>query len=344
LLNSIQLARGLAAFLVAFLHLCNVQNDIVGRDFLSWPPFLNFGYAGVDLFFVISGFIISYVTDRGDFRASDFFLRRAIRILPIYYIFTLATWAALAVVGKAQFAMWTVIGSFAVLPMRQPPIAGGGWSLEHEAIFYLIFGLTAATLGRRAVIALLGALFAVGIALHAGPYEVWDWHLFSLFHFEFLLGVALYECRDLMAGLNGTALVTGGLLGFPATQYLLDAFFGGWRSGGTTDLWRVLGFGVSSVALIGGLLNLEERLASKVAAPAVKLGDASYVLYLSHPIILGGFGQLYARAHVGEPMLFPAMLCALVMSMAFALFFHEWCERPMLDALHRLSGRERARH
>jgi hypothetical protein len=48
---------------------------------------------------------------------------------------------------------------------------------------------------------------------------LWDWRLFSLFHFEFLVGVALFQYRSLLDRFNGIALVVLGLLGFPATQY-----------------------------------------------------------------------------------------------------------------------------
>jgi exopolysaccharide production protein ExoZ len=336
LLKSIQLARGLAAFAVAYCHLCNVQHDIIGRDYFAWPSFLSFGYAGVDLFFVISGFIISFITDRGEFRASDFFVRRAIRILPIYYIFTVITWIGAAFVGKADFTIWRIVASFGVLPQQDVPIAGVGWSLEHEAIFYVIFGLTAATARRRAVIPLLCALFVVGVWLNSLPNQVWDWHLFSLFHVQFLLGVVLYEYRHLLARFNGFLLLTTGVLAFPATQYVLDSFLGGARYGGVSGLWRAMGFGLSSVFFLGGLLRLEERLRSRVFSPLIRLGDASFVLYLCHPVILSGLGRFYGRARVGEPLLFPAMLAALGVSVVFAILFHKWCERPMLDWLHEL--------
>jgi peptidoglycan/LPS O-acetylase OafA/YrhL len=150
-LQSIQLARGLAAIMVAVFHARLVLDDVAGRDYLGWLS-LPFGYAGVDLFFVISGFIIAYVTDGREFRLSEFYLRRAIRILPIYWIFTVLTWMGLVFVGNADFTAWRIFASFAVLPQQVAPIAGVGWSLELEAIFYIVFGATVATLGRRAVI------------------------------------------------------------------------------------------------------------------------------------------------------------------------------------------------
>ncbi|MFL5438703.1 MAG: acyltransferase family protein, partial [Myxococcales bacterium] len=86
---SVQVARAVAALMVVTWHFSAVYNDILPRGTsLGTPAFLQFGYAGVDLFFVISGFIISLITDKDDFRFSEFMVRRAIRILPFYALFT----------------------------------------------------------------------------------------------------------------------------------------------------------------------------------------------------------------------------------------------------------------
>ena len=324
MLRSIQLARGLAALAVAFHHLFLVQNKAIGHDHLGFASFLSFGYAGVDLFFVISGFIIAFITDRGEFRPSEFFMRRAIRILPVYWIFTILTWIGLAFIGKGDFTAWRIFASFAVLPQLEEPIAGVGWSLEPEVIFYVVFGLTAATIGRRHVIPVLCLLCLIGL-VNVLFYQAWDWRLFSLFFFEFMAGVALYEHRHLLERFNPGVLVALGLLGFPATQLVIEVLPG---------ITRVLGFAVSSVLLLGGLLELEPRLGCKSLSPLVKLGDASFVLYLSHPIFLSGAAWFWQRANSGEALLLPTTALALVVSIVFSLLFHAWCERPLIDALH----------
>jgi peptidoglycan/LPS O-acetylase OafA/YrhL len=87
------------------------------------------------------------------------------------------------------------------------------------------------------------------------------------------------------------------------------------------------------------LLRLEARIGSRTWSPLAKIGDASYVLYLSHPIFLSGAAWFCRRAQVDQAMALSAIAAALVASVVFSTAFHRWCERPMLDGLHRMLAR-----
>lgn len=88
-LNGIQALRAVAVVFVLFSHLFRVEGKYAAETIL--PNATLIGVSGVDIFFVISGFIMVYVTDGkrdGLLRAIEFLYRRAVRIYPIYWVYT----------------------------------------------------------------------------------------------------------------------------------------------------------------------------------------------------------------------------------------------------------------
>jgi len=177
-LTSIQALRGFAVMLVVLFH---IQHYVAGR--LQLPnllPRFDIGVAGVDVFFVISGFIMVYASERlfaqpGGVRV--FCLRRIVRIVPMYWaattvllVYVLARYADFgAVLGGAGRDY--VIASYLFYPYVRPdgwgaPFLGVGWTLNYEMFFYAIFGLSLA-LPRRIAVPSVGALLCLLIALRA---------------------------------------------------------------------------------------------------------------------------------------------------------------------------------
>src|SRR5689334_9095967 len=90
MLVSIQIARAVAALSVLFWHIEWVYNDVSGSGNLGLPSVLWLGGYGVDLFFVISGFIISTIIEKPNAALFDFAKKRVYRIVPFYWAFTIA--------------------------------------------------------------------------------------------------------------------------------------------------------------------------------------------------------------------------------------------------------------
>jgi exopolysaccharide production protein ExoZ len=160
-LQSIQALRGLAAMLVLIFHIHELEvlaiadNNLTERAWVG-GLFTN-GYAGVDLFFVISGFIMVYVTRNsvpGLRQAADFLFGRVTRIYPVWWAFagclTIYMFAAHGLSGqnaawqKASFGQPMVpflMKSFLLIPQPAFPILNVGWTLVHEVYFYIMFTL-----------------------------------------------------------------------------------------------------------------------------------------------------------------------------------------------------------
>lgn len=266
-LQSIQQLRGLAALAVVLFH----YSAVVGWE---WTV----GQAGVDVFFVVSGFIMWMVTEKPTTPAK-FAWDRAARIVPIYWLATMimATWN-----GSRPGA---IITSLLFIPYeRSPgvpyPILAPGWTLNLEMFFY---GLFAATLflPRRAQLwtltATFGALTLAGWLFHL-PGPVWGAYTNPIIA-EFIAGAWL--CVAWRKGLLPSPRTAVGLvLAAVATLAVVDA------SGAYSEPVRPLVWGLPALAVVAALLGLERAGKAPLWLPLKHLGDASYSLYLFHMPVL----------------------------------------------------------
>src|SRR5882757_1242054 len=145
-LNCIQVARGLAAFMVVSFHMLPIESKYVGLKIL--PAAFWVGQIGVDIFFVISGFVMMISTENliaSRETALEFFRRRLVRIYPIYWFFALLVLPVYLVsphlVNASQGNQVDLLRSFLLLPSQSLPIIAVAWSLVFELWFYLLFAV-----------------------------------------------------------------------------------------------------------------------------------------------------------------------------------------------------------
>ncbi|WEK48192.1 MAG: acyltransferase [Candidatus Andeanibacterium colombiense] len=343
--RSIQVGRAFAALIVVLVHSFDVSRHF-GPHGLDFPRSLSPGYAGVDLFFVISGFIICLVTDRPNVKPGPFLWRRAIRILPLYWLFTLLWFWLSGAIGHSTGPRG-LMDSLLLAPLPTGPVLVVGWTLEQEFLFYFI---VAALLTFRRLAWLPWVMAAISLAAavwHVALPGVWDYRILCLYHVQFFFGVLLYKYRERIVGLSPALLIGGGALAFLAAGYAADHIYAGvpvaTKPEGWSGLFRVTSFGLSSAMLLGGLLALERQapawFGSRAARFAVRLGDASYVLYLGHLILFGIVGSLIAAAGIAHGWAIPVHAATILATIGFALAFHHSVEQPFLDWAHRRRAR-----
>ena len=155
-LLSIQTLRGIAALLVVFLHISfELSSKTNGSIILGFYNLNSFGLLGVDIFFVISGFIIFWIHGN-DFQKKNafqiFFIKRLTRIVPLYWLFTIISALILLLIpelftkGK-EFEFTHFLTSLLFFPWYNSvgeiyPILAVGWTLNIEMYFYFVFALT----------------------------------------------------------------------------------------------------------------------------------------------------------------------------------------------------------
>lgn len=289
--DSIQALRGLAALFVIFQHV----------------RFLNFGSFGVDIFFCISGFMIMFSTQKS---THFFFRKRLIRILPLYYLMTFATYLML-VLFPSMFQQTTHQPSYLIKSLLFIPfdIGGGviqpllriGWTVNCEMFFYLLFFISFHISMRYRGIICSGLLvLVVGLVQSFSPlFQTWQSPLGNAlspvlafygdpYMLEFIFGIAVYylvrflygrhqvhEIPRAVSALSAVAVpVIFGLLAFFTPRINVIGFR-------RLPLWGLPAFVLLLLAFLAGLHIKMPRF-------AVMTGNISYSLYLVHyyPVML----------------------------------------------------------
>lgn len=355
-LPELQILRAVAVLMVVVWHSTGL-----------WAPFfemnplpLRIGYAGVDLFFCISGFIMMHVTARGGFSLSDFARKRVVRIVPMYWIVTTAVLAAWllrpdVVPMRADEPVPYIVASYLLLPTEQRPLLGVAWSLQHEFIFYALVAVCMASGMRRLILPVLLVLFAIGVIIHVvlKPYFgfQWDYRIFSLYHFEFAAGVAAYHflCRRTLVNplpLTVVGCVLFWLNGWLLAWLLSDIPEGGYGAldhviqTGLDGLVRCVGYGFSAFLILVGTLSLS--LDRPIARPAILLGDASYAIYLFHNLFLQAAGKVTERFVRDLPTFIAVDFVVIIAICVSGILLFRYLEKPLIRLVERaLEGRRR---
>ena len=343
---SVQILRALAALVVVSVHIpTEVQYGMGWGEAL--PLFLN-GGAAADLFFVISGFVIVYSSE-GMFGQKGaprvFFLRRLARTVPLYWLTSALILATILVsyrdISLAAHSIGSIIGSFAFVLYPRPngaafPLNPVGWTMPFEMFFYVAFAVAILLSRARAVLAV--TLFFVGLAVIGFivpmPFPFAGWCDPLSLDFAFVMGLALaYRAGWRMPLPVSVLCVVAALAAYVASGF----------NGGPHVAWRVLEWGVPSAVLLAGfVLSGARPNVGPVGRAFAFLGDASYSLYLIHPLVLP-VPRRILRHFVDipqSPWLFGAalMAAAIVAAIACYLVF----ERPLTRALFRRIGDVRA--
>lgn len=335
-LSGIEAARGIAAALVVAYHAGRQISPDLSR--LPLAGAFQFGHAGVDFFFVLSGFIILFV-HRGDIgnpaRVRHYAGRRFTRIYPVFWIASLLAMAASTFSVKAWGGYVTerVVKSLLLFPQQEGPLVGGGWTLEHEMLFYVIF---AAAIASRRLGSLLIAAWGIGIGIGlAASSPLFGLRfVFSIYNAGFFLGMltALVLLRTTIRAPR--TLLFCGIALFLAIGLAED--FG--RLAVYARSTR-LAYDFAAATIILGLVESERRGKLPIARHLRQLGAASYSLYLTHLIVLGATYKLLAwagtTAWLPDFIVFAAMCCAAI---AFAILLSAYIERPLLRYSRRLTG------
>jgi peptidoglycan/LPS O-acetylase OafA/YrhL len=335
LVVSLQYLRGIAAMMVVYCH---------GFDQLPWLKAImpNFGLSGVDLFFVISGFIMVFVTAGAEASPIDFFRRRIVRIVPLYWLFNFAN-AALLLAFPQLFhtAMLTLkhfVLSLFFIPHLSPAVPPSispfillGWTLNYEMFFYAMFALALAVSMPRRVPLTVGLLVSLVILGALSVFErspAFEFYSNDIV-LEFVFGMALAQLflNGSLARVSresGWMLIGLGAIGLAAGAY------------GIAELPRALAFGIPAALMVAGALAAEAGREMRRVQPFLLIGDASYSIYLAHlfPIAL----ERFAWGRLGLPtegvlaatgFIAVALLGGVLAGIACYLLV----ERPMLNTM-----------
>ena len=336
-LNSIQILRALAAGIVLLGHCFHEAEYIAERTGRPVPftSYLDWGF-GVDIFFVISGFIMIYATadQFGAPGASLTFLsRRIVRVAPLYWLTTLGI-LAVALVAPAFLNVpiegWrSTLSSLLFIPDVRGngevrPILAVGWTLNYEMFFYAVFACCLLLPLRRGVIALTAFLVAFSLlgaiaALPTIPLTYWSNSIILEFLFGVLIGLACRSHWSLSAQ-NAIALT---VIAF-ALAFALGPYWGALKM-----LPRFIWAGIPAAILVIAA-SLGPRLPNtRIVAALVVLGDASYSLYLTHPFTIRPLRNIWVAIDGGDLPLTLYVIACFAVATAGSVVVYQIIEKPM---------------
>jgi peptidoglycan/LPS O-acetylase OafA/YrhL len=324
-LTNIQILRGLAAVWVVFFHSLggglNELTSILGGIGKN-------GRYGVDIFFVLSGFVIFYSARQREIPATKFFMRRVDRIVPPYLLLTTVFFLTVLLLPnlfkgqKASLDHFVRSVSYLSFTGYQYPVVSVGWTLEYEMFFYLLAALALAC-GRlafsRLPIAICGVVLCGLLFREAGGQSVAIEFLTDPVVLEFCFGFAI-----------ATVLVTGAV-----DRYVSVAVIATLLAVSVVDpLHRVMLAGIPSAVLLGVclVLNSKVTLSEHVRRPLSFIGDASYSIYLIQVFTL----PIAIRLHKLLPGKMDQAFIGLVdtsVTIILGWAFFKVVESPMLNAI-----------
>ncbi|CAM4368209.1 hypothetical protein CR156_07485 [Stenotrophomonas lactitubi] len=300
-LDSIQALRAVAAFAVVVHHVGLTLDSYYSASLSSTLALLaGLGAAGVDLFFVISGYIIFRSTSKlesGFSSARNFLRKRVLRIYPAYWIWTsvlLLMWLGGLALKSHQYSLSVIAGSYLLIPVTRAdgslhPVLDQGWTLSFEMYFYLVFssiillGWLKKGLAWIALPFLLIACAGLLPAIPSGIRSVVSSPLVA----EFLLGVCIgWALSKHQPASQSLRPIRWALMAIGAGLFAF-AFLRGEVEGTGIDRLVIYGF-PSAVLVTLALLAPSAPLLRR----ASWLGDASYSIYLTHGFFTLALGTL----------------------------------------------------
>jgi peptidoglycan/LPS O-acetylase OafA/YrhL len=307
-LESIQILRAIAALAVVIFHSHFVIGSFPAEYKVTVPFIGKYGYLGVDLFFVISGFIIAHITSGRPFSILDFTARRFFRIYPIYWAFCLLSFYLYAnrglYFGPKELTLENLLASLAILPIDGSPAYGVGWSLEHEIIFYATTALVLCFGSVRHLAVVIGLLGVAGLAKEVlfasgAVAKTWDFHLISPFNLCFLGGILAHSLRERLSSISPVVAFSASVVVIWTSITLMKSSTPEVRIAA-----RYLGVAISCTLIVMGALNVEtasQKALSLIKRAFVEIGNASYSLYLVHWVILINMGRIKYKLMFGVP-------------------------------------------
>lgn len=340
-LSSIQMLRGIAALLVAFAHLHAVEAKLGGPIiFGTWSLA---GFSGVDIFFVISGFIMVWTNMKNHGQISKlprFWLLRIARIYPIWFLVCGAIYFVWLIhpnwVYQSHHSTPDILKSFLLLPQKELPLHAVGWTLVHELWFYVVFGILL-IIPKRYFPIFISIWASILIFLAIIGFDPQSPELRLITHplgLEFICGAIVGLIANKVPTRFGVQIFATGMLIFIvgisiATPNANDFF------ARTND--RVILFAIPFALIILGLVKIEED-GWNAPKNMVRIGDYSYALYLIHVPVFAAIGRLMARFSNPNSLFDNLLFCAisLIVAIIASAILHLLFERPIMKMAHRL--------
>jgi exopolysaccharide production protein ExoZ len=335
-LYSLQYLRAIATFIVVARHAYQIIGQFgdgsIGRQF-------EIGSVGVDIFFVISGFIMCFISEEKETKANAFFRRRLVRVAPTYWLITLIAASLIALIPSAfrtsALTPDLLLASLLFIAWPHPamhdstPLYLIGWTLNCEFMFYTLMSICLAiSWSRRMWLATFALIFLVVAGFILQPqHPVARFYTNSVL-IEFVFGMLIWRFWH---SFSAPKWLAAGVIVLAILAY---AYAAQHIPVGRASWWRFLVWGLPSAAIVFGAVELEKRGLMPKLNWLRFFGDASYGIYLVHFLLLGALRLGWHLAPRTPDIVF--LVVALAGSFAAGSVFYVVVEKRLIAGARRL--------
>ena len=356
--TGIQALRFVAAMLVVLAHSTAMVNERMHLDMFKWRA----GWSGVDIFFVISGFVMAISSGGLMQRVNGwkiFITRRLIRIVPLYWVATTIKLVAILVLPSlaldSPLELWNTIASYLFIPtfddksLLAAPLLKVGWTLNYEMLFYAIF--TMALLLGKSPLKFTATIFALAVAINifSTPSVPFLYGFLEPILMEFVMGMLVAKLCMRVNTINAVLNIearhgaknfidkfiqyisttkVGAIIGAIAVLASFTIMF---NCAEQPMWWRWAYWGLPSMVIVTVVALSEPALRKVIPKLLATLGDSSYSLYLFHTFTVPLLGTLMIKMKLMQPTL--ALTACIVISPLVCLAIYAWFELPMTTRL-----------
>lgn len=339
--------------LVVYCHSIGTQN-MFGQSRQNQFYFLgSYGAIGVDIFFVISGFVIAYIASEqsGVKSALTFLKRRWIRIAPIYYVASFILLVLIIIRSPDYYSYKTIVKTITIIPLFEHeywnPVIGIGWTLGFEVFFYILYAICIAIAAKAKTPVLLMAiivLITLGVLLPGFQDSRWVL-ITNPISLEFCFGVAIALMYKSTIKITKYVAFAGIVIGCVLMVRLIFMGYGEIPENnyiliGKYCFKRVWLWGVPSAILVWGFVFYEKAV-KKIFTQKwiIGLGNASYSIYLTHSILFLIVIAVLKRMPEKRGVVIEYgdlfIVALLLMASAAGLLFHWVVEKPLIKWLNK---------
>ena len=338
--QNVQALRGIACMMVMIFHLA-INEQALGLGFNPLSFVRWFGYAGVDLFFVISGFIIA--TSNAQYlgqtnRVPGYLIRRFWRVVPPYWIwfflvaFPLITFGVFQLDNRAS----KILTAACLLPGGDNnPWIPPAWTLTHELAFYLAFAVIISLPRLMGNLALIGWVVVlamqqtIGVVTPTPWTELWT----GPYVFEFLLGIAVAKMNLQNGPRFATIVAIFGVVWLAIALFV--TFDVNYQIMPSNTLLRVVVFGAPCACAVLAAIQFEQEGSIVRNRFLLMTGNASYSVYLTHSIVLLVSFRITSELGWSHSRLSHLVWLMMIMSamIAVGIWYHRRVEKPLLHWL-----------
>lgn len=288
---SLQYLRAIAALMVIAFHICLKLH--LSEDHLVWTEI---GAAGVDIFFIISGFMMYLTTNKNKMSVFDFYKKRLIRIAPLYFFFTTLTILIILFLPSlpetTKLELNHVLASYMFVAWPHPnmptlmwPLLIPGWTLNYEVFFYLIVGVTL-IFSQNRMIFLTSMILTLVLSGTLFEFEGQAKFYTSPLMLEFLLGywLSFAYCREyIKATLSALAILVIALALFMTISPIISP----------APWTRLVHWGIPAFLLVAAVALLDRAKPPWLSPLGLLIGNASYAIYLVQFLSIPTFTMIW---------------------------------------------------